>query len=552
MGDVHAARDRQIGRDVAVKRLRGTAQDLPPIALERFMREACIQGRLDHPAIVPVHELGVDADGMPYFVMKKLSGITLSRIIAKPDPRQHSRQRLLRAFVDLCLAVEFAHARGFIHRDLKPDNVVLGEYGEVYVLDWGVAKVVGADDPALADSGERMATREGAVVGTAGYMSPEHARGDRDLDVRADVYALGCVLFEILSGQRLHPLGDEGMQSAIAGKIDARPSRRAPDRDIPPELDEICLRATATSRDERISSARGLGELVEKFLDGDRDLALRRELAREQLDKATQAFRASDVTDARRDAMRFAGRALALDPTLHQAAELVGRLMLEPPRDLPREVVASVAADRAESIRWVARVGLAAHVAYLVCIGFVFGIGFADPLYPVGVFALIAANMFFLAWTIRRPQLSWLPMVLLLGNALLIALLAHMFSPFFIAPAIAAVTGMAFALGLLPTERHAASITIAVMVLAVLVPWGLEVAGVLPVSFVITPTTMVMYSPGLGQDDAISVYVLAIYAIALVSAAVLMATAVRRADADVRKSLHLQAWQLRQLVPLRS
>jgi eukaryotic-like serine/threonine-protein kinase len=137
MGEVTAAYDHTIGREVAIKRIHAAQPNDRQIS--RFIREAQIQGRLDHPAIVPVYDLGHDASGMPFFVMKKLAGTTLLR-------GKHSRLQLLRAFVDVCLAVEFAHVRGVIHRDLKPDNIVLGEFGEVYVLDWGVAKVAGTSE----------------------------------------------------------------------------------------------------------------------------------------------------------------------------------------------------------------------------------------------------------------------------------------------------------------------------------------------------------------------------------------------------------------------
>src|SRR5687767_7155598 len=140
MGEVFAATDRAIGREVAIKRM------LDPTAsarsLARFLREARIQARLDHPAIVPVHELGTDAEGRPYFVMKRLRGLTLREVLSKDPPLQ----ALLRAFVDVCFAIEYAHTRSVIHRDLKPENIALGDFGEVYVLDWGVAKIVGDED----------------------------------------------------------------------------------------------------------------------------------------------------------------------------------------------------------------------------------------------------------------------------------------------------------------------------------------------------------------------------------------------------------------------
>jgi serine/threonine protein kinase len=230
---------------------------------------------------VPVYELGRDAGGRPYFVMKKLAGTTLAAILAGRSTVP--RQRVLRAFADVCLAVELAHRRDVIHRDLKPDNIMLGDFGETYVLDWGVAKVLdeaelAADTPSAPD----LATAAGSVVGTPGYMAPEQARGDA-IDARADVYSLGCVLFEILAGQPLHPRGPLGLASALGG-TDGRPSSRIADRDIPPELDELCAQATAADREARIATARELGERVQRYLDGDRDLTVRRSLAAGHLD----------------------------------------------------------------------------------------------------------------------------------------------------------------------------------------------------------------------------------------------------------------------------
>src|SRR5262249_30448932 len=162
-----------------------------------------------------------------------------------------------------------------------------------------------------------------------------------------DVYSLGCVLFEILAGERLHPGGAAGLHSAVSG-VDARPSMRAPRRDIPPELDQICVQATALSRDDRPTSARALAELIEKFLDGDRVRERRKRVPGGHIEAARQACAAGDLTELRHTAMRLAGRALALDPTFAPAAELVGRLMLEPPREIPSEVQGMLTADRVQ------------------------------------------------------------------------------------------------------------------------------------------------------------------------------------------------------------
>ena len=171
MGEVMAARDEQVGRDVAIKRMRAARPSERAIA--RFLREASVQGRLEHPAIVPVHEIGRDDDNLPFFVMKKVSGTALASLVSYRD--EATQQRMLRAFVDVCLAMEFAHVRGIVHRDLKPDNIMLGDFGEVYILDWGVAKVIGEhEDFYDVDSGSgEHATKAGTAFGSPGYMSPE-------------------------------------------------------------------------------------------------------------------------------------------------------------------------------------------------------------------------------------------------------------------------------------------------------------------------------------------------------------------------------------------
>src|SRR3954468_21100192 len=261
MGEVLLAHDEVIGREIAIKRMRRADPD--PEAEIRFLREAKLQARLQHPAIVPVHELGRDPDGRPYFTMKRLAGVTLHQLLGGPH------QRLLRAFADVCLAIEFAHEHGVIHRDIKPTNIMLGDFGEVYVLDWGVARVLdedGSGHPSVRDivtmEGE---TQTGAVMGTPGYMAPEQALG-YGMSPAIDVYALGCVLFEILTGQPLHPRGASGAASAIAHPTTA-PSQRCPELEIPPELDAACAAALAEDPVRR-QTARALAEQVQHYLDG--------------------------------------------------------------------------------------------------------------------------------------------------------------------------------------------------------------------------------------------------------------------------------------------
>ena len=313
-GEVVLARDQQIGREVAVKRIRAAEPSAETLA--RFVREARVQGRLEHPAVVPVHDLAVDRDGRPFFVMKRLSGTPMSElIVAMREGREDAvatRRRMLRAFADVCLAVELAHTQGIIHRDLKPANVMLGDFGEVYVLDWGVARAVAdPDEPAIASAGDGLAldtgeTRAGTILGTPAYMAPEQLAGE-PAGPAADVYALGCVLFEIVAGEGLF----KGPRS-IASQPNPRPSSRRPD--APPELDAICERALALDPAARYPSARALHVAVQAFLDGDRDVAVRKELALGHVDEARAALANTRDELGRRKAIRAAGRALALDP----------------------------------------------------------------------------------------------------------------------------------------------------------------------------------------------------------------------------------------------
>jgi eukaryotic-like serine/threonine-protein kinase len=545
MGEVMAARDQQIARDVAIKRMRAAAPSEK--AIQRFLREAMVQGRLEHPAIVPVHDIGRDADGLPYFVMKKLAGTSLAKIL---EDDTIPLQKLLRSFADACLAVEFAHVRGVVHRDLKPDNIMLGDFGEVYVLDWGVAKIVGEEEGEFADIGSsnsgEHATRVGTAIGTPGYMAPEQVRGAGDIDGRADVYTLGCLLFEILAGEPLHPRGQAGMDTAVAG-VDARPSLRAPDREIAPELDALCVAATAVERSERLQTAREMGERIERFLDGDRDLALRRQLARDHLDRARAAF-AADSEANRRTAMREAAGALALDPQLAGAAELVGRLMLEPPRDTPQEVTEVMRVADVRDAKAIARAGLWAVVGSLCFIPMLWYIAPHDT-YVVPMLALMFIIDGFVAiYAIRAPLPR--PGLIVVANTIIVIAVSRAFSPILIAPGVAASLAMAMML----TPRfswlgHPFTIT-AAMVGAVIIPLLLEAAGVVSQTMSVSPGGILFRAPAIsGAHEGATIAVGGLYSMALVAGAAIAGHTMRARALEATKHLQMQAWQLRQLVP---
>jgi eukaryotic-like serine/threonine-protein kinase len=262
MGVVYAAEDEKLERRVALKVLDvpGTNGDLAT----RLMREARVLARLEHPGIVPVHDVGTLADGRVFYTMKFVEGQRLDKFIEGVE----SVQDRLRLFLRICEAVAFAHARGVLHRDLKPANIMVGPFGEVLVMDWGLAKILRnetpiagrAADPEVTvferpkssreESGSTKSsviTGHGTVMGTPGYMSPEQARGEVEvLDARSDIFSLGALLRFLLTQKT--PAG-------IAPRLDR-------------SLEAICTKATADQRDSRYATVQELGQDVSRYLDG--------------------------------------------------------------------------------------------------------------------------------------------------------------------------------------------------------------------------------------------------------------------------------------------
>ena len=384
----------------------------------------------------------------------------------------------------------------------------------------------------------------GAILGTPGYISPEQIRGDYFLDGRADVYSLGCILFEILALQPLHPRGQAGLASALAG-IDARPSLRAPDREIPPELDLICVKATLVDPAQRYQTARQLHDAVQHFLDGNRDIALRRELARSELDVAHRALAQGNGPTERRDALRAAARALALDPTEREPADLVARLMLEPPAETPDEVQRELDEIDLDALKTSARFGMLAAIAYLAFFPVLYWIGFRDLWYLVAGPALCVVIILVEAFVApRNPYLSGY--IAIAGNLAMFALFGWMVSPIVIGPgpAIIMVT-------LLATHRRLIRpwLLALLTVMSTLTPWLLEIANVLDDRVTVSGNTLMLQTAAGQLDPDATLAGLFIYIVALIHLAALLS---RLQDDDrrkVRRAMQLQSWQLRQLVP---
>lgn len=342
MGHVYLAHDRELDRPVAVKVLRETLADAG--AAERMAREARIIARLEHPGIVPVHDVGRLPDGRFFYVMKCVRGVRLDAYFHAKSPLADR----LRVFARICETVAFAHAHGVIHRDLKPQNVMVGEFGEVLVLDWGVAKFVGSganrtgEDAGEASAGFRRtsadaaagesttttvgtnsksdsnsdatapstghravahvgrfvaseaasvsrsssssasedpdrtrtaATMHGTVLGTPAYMSPEQARGEiESVDERSDVFALGAILFFLLTGRAPR---SATLPPEFGGENAPSESARVVNRAVPKPMNSLCGRAMALAASDRYPSARSLADDVLRFLNDERVLAHR-------------------------------------------------------------------------------------------------------------------------------------------------------------------------------------------------------------------------------------------------------------------------------------
>jgi serine/threonine-protein kinase len=310
LGAVFVALDSQLDREVALKHILDHYAD-DPVSRQRFTIEAEVTGGLEHPGVVPVYGLGTYADGRPYYAMRFIRGDSLKEAIERfhgdvgwverseahhesephhksirpwwpsrtrhtlrdPGRRSLELRKLLRRFIDVCNAIDYAHSRGVLHRDIKPGNVIVGKHGETLVVDWGLAKATGKGAPGNEErtllprsAGASAETLPGSALGTPAYMSPEQARGELDqLGPRSDVYSLGATLYCLLTGKPPQEGDDIGELLRRVQRGEFSPPRRL-DPSIDRALEAVCLKGMAAKPDDRYASCRALADDVDRWM----------------------------------------------------------------------------------------------------------------------------------------------------------------------------------------------------------------------------------------------------------------------------------------------
>ncbi|HBQ17245.1 MAG TPA: hypothetical protein DEF51_41010 [Myxococcales bacterium] len=558
MGEVWRADHRTLARPAAIKLVRpellgARDSDDAMRTLTRFEREARATAVLTSPHTIEVYDFGRADDGSFYYVMELLEGMDLEALTQRHGVMPE--ERVVHLLLQVCHSLRDAHENGLVHRDIKPANIILGEFGEVYLLDWGLAGLAKQRDEAVRELKALRLTREtmpGSLLGTPGYMSPEQATGGvQELGPPADVYALGCILFEILT---LMPLHDgEGVVSlldaTIRGTTDRRPSRRATHQKIDPELDRIVMRATALSSEDRFQSARELFLEIETYLDGRRDEEQRMQLADERARAAATEAKAAlskgDSFEERRQALRDAVGALSLDPSNELALRTFADVTTTPPDALPPDVDESLADASAARLRWVGGAVSIVYASAFVYLPFI-AASVVEHWLPVVVsygFLLTAAVVGLLTARAARPRPRWIAAAMVLSN-IGFAATAPFFGPLLVTPSLLAINTAPYAL-YLGTRGRRLALAFGLGTISTVI--GLGMMGAIPVEYAFQDGVLVVHSGALRFAPIPTLVLLTLLALGQMLGAMLGASRIR-ADLDrAERALHMQSWLLRGL-----
>ena len=454
---------------------------------------------------------------------------------------------------------------------------MLGDFGEVYVLDWGLAKLhthAQVDGPRSADTKSAAAARPelapdvapevaiehpskteaGRILGTLGYIAPEQAAElDAPVDGRADIFALGVMLFELLTLKRLRPsLPSDQMFRIIHEGVDSRPSVRAPEAEVPPELEAICVRATSQQPADRYATARELHDAIQNFLAGARDLELRRQLATRHMEKAALSAQKAllcegDARPSRQAALQDLGRVLALDPSNTQALELLYQLLTKPPAEMPPEIAQALQDAELERERMPLR--MASRIALVLCIvlllmlymgvrnWWLFGLGCVclPPLVTIRVIQLRE----------KKPR-GWLRLLALAAHLIVYAILARMFGPLVFVTLPMAMFGV---ISSSTADHRYRNLVLASTSLLVVGMVALEYLRILPPSYIFHDgmMTIVPHLSNLVEGPCVAMLLIVSLA-SIILPALSMGQLPQRAHELHRQNL-LQNWQLSQLIP---
>jgi serine/threonine-protein kinase len=382
-------------------------------------------------------------------------------------------------------------------------------------------------------------TKTGQMLGTPGYMSPEQMLGQDVVGPPADVYALGAILFEVLAGVTLHPRGHEAIPSTLSNAA-IEPSKRAPDRQVPPELDRLCKSALETDSAMR-PTARALGDGIQNYLDGDRDLEKRRELAATELDGAQRAFAGGD----RAQAMRHAGRAIYLDASNAEAAELASRLVLEVPDQLPPELEARLAQEEVRQMRERSGRAVPPFLAFFVFLFFapLLGVESWTSLLFVAVAMAAQITIAYINWKIRPIHVAFY----ICSQAFVVFAFSRFAGPFVFTPVLAC--GILLSFTSVPYVNDRPWIIIAWCAAAMVMPYVLEYAGLAGQTWHLDTEGILSYGTVFKHGNRIDLIGAISGNVMIVVMTGLFARSIARDRRFAQRSQFAQAWHLEQLLP---